>query len=572
MPRILRLLAALLLIFLILAVWFWWNRPTRVDMAGYVPADSLVYFESNSLIDVATAITNTDAWQKLAARVPGGLPQQHNDWRSWFLKVTGLGSTPSVIATRAQVAFVLLDLTATENGDALEFKSTAALVIETHTSQSRVKPTVEKVLNDFAARAYRQPRFERINLEGSEFLRWSAPDAHRQIVATVEGSVVIIGNDENAVSACLATRHGQRPSLLHRPELEEMRSQLHAANALAFGHVSGQSAARLLSVLAPIVFGHLSQEEQFQKLISQGGSRLIGNVGWSARSAKGGIEDSYHIAVKPELMARLRPAFNVTQTNFEGGWQFLPADVYSVSSYNIREPATAWDVMNATVSSQLDVVSAVMFVTTFKALLAPYGIDEPDQFLKAIKPDTLTVRLNQQSDRALLITGIASPDTLRQFVSRRFGANPKTEQIAENELILSPGEEFAASFAGDYFLLGPPDDVRKSLNARANKSNLPGSSERLDSLSHYFERPSSASVVTFSQDGERVRSMLYSLAAIRGTDATQSRDAIDAAVDGLPDAVTETNLGEAGIERRTKSAFGQFGLMASLLAPRRSQP
>jgi hypothetical protein len=559
---------AIFVVLVVLAMaWFWWNRPQRVDMAAYVPADSLVYLESNNLIDVATAIATTDAWQKLEPHVAIRLPERANDWSTYLLKMTGLGPTPTVIATRAQVAFVLLDLTAAGDGDALEFKSQAALIVETHTSQSRIKPAVEKILDEFAGRAYVHPKLERVSIEGNELLRWTAPDGQRRIVASIDGSVVIVGNDEKAVTACLAARHGQRPNLLHRPELEEMRSRLSGNEALAFGYVSAPHAARLISQGAPILFGRLSQGVQLQQLLAAGAEKLLGNVGWSARSSKGGIEDNYFIGVKPELLTRLRPAFAATQTNFQGAWEFLPADVYSVTTYDIRDPATAWHSLNAAISSQLDVLSAVVFTTAFKALLTPYGIDDPDNFLTAIKPDLLTVRLDPQSERSLVIAGIASPDTLRRFISRRFGANPHSEKVGENELLFSPDETFAASVASDYFLLGAPEDVRRCLSARATKTNLPSSSARLESLTHYFERPSSSNIVTFSRDNERVRSLITSLASIRSARAADSFADVDRTLDSLPYAVTETTLGDAGIERRTRSALGQFGFLLSFLAP-----
>lgn len=567
MRRILRLFAVILVLLLIAIAWFGWNRPTRVDMAAYVPADSLVYLESSNLVDVASAIATTDAWQKLSSHVAIKLPEQRNDWATYLVKMTGLGPTLTVIATRAQVAFVMLDLTAAGEGDELQFKPQAALVVETHTSQSRIKPVVENILNDFAGHAYIQPKLEHITLEGNELIRWISPDGQRRIVASIEGSVVIVGNDEKAVTACLAARRGQRPSLLHRPELEEMRSRLNSNEALAFGYVSAPNAARLISQGAPILFGRLSQGVQLQKLLAAGASKLLGNVGWSARPSKGGIEDNYFVAVKPELLARLRPAFAATQTNFQGAWEFLPADVYSVTSYDIRDPADAWHALNAAISSQLDVLSAVVFTTAFKALLTPYGIDDPDSFLTAIKPDVLTVRLNPQSERALVIAGIASPDTLRQFMQRRFGANPRSEKVGETEILFSPDESLAASVAGDYFLLGAPDDVRRCLSTRATKNSLPSSSAGLESLTHYFERPSSSNIVTFSKDNERVRSLITSLASIRGVQAADSPGDVDRIIEGLPYAVTETSLGEGGIERRTRSAFGQFGFLVSFLAP-----
>jgi hypothetical protein len=568
MRRILRLLAVILVLLLIAVAWFWWNRPLRVDMAAYVPADSQVYLESNSLLDVAQAIATTDGWQKLGPHVALKLPQQTNDWLTYLVKTTGMGPALTVIATRAQIAFVILDLTAQGNGDALEYKSTAALVIETHTSQRRVKPAVEKLLTDFAGRAYGQPKFERITLEGNELMRWTAPDGKRRIVASIDGSVVIVANDEKAVAACMAAHHGQRPSLVRRPELEEMRARLNGNGALAFGYVSAPNAARLVSQAAPMVLGRISQGEQLQQLLAAGSSKLLGNVGWSARAAKGGIEDKYFISAKPEVLARLRPSFAPTQTNFQGGWEFLPAQVNSVTSYNLREPATAWHELNAAVSSQLDVLSAVVFTTAFKALLTPYGIDEPDTFLAAIKPDVLSVRLDPQSERALLIAGIASPDSLREFIQRRFGANPRSEKVGASEMFYSPDEAFAGSLTGDYFLLGAPEDVRRSLATHANKDGVTATSARLESLTHYFEKPSAASVVTFFRDSERTKSLITSLAAIRGSQATNSVADVDRIIEDLPYAVTETSLEDAGIERRTRSAFGQFGFLASFLAPR----
>ncbi|HXD31827.1 MAG TPA: hypothetical protein VN643_11960 [Pyrinomonadaceae bacterium] len=569
MTRILRLLAVLLFIVLIIAGWFWWDRPTPVDMAAYVPGDSLVYLEANNLLDIAGAIGATDSWQKLGPQAGIKLPEQKNSWSSYLVRLTGIGSVPTVVATRAQVAFVMLELSSTGQGDALEFNSQAALIIETHTSERRIKPALESLLNDFTKKAYGNPKLEQINIEGHQASRWTSPDGQRKIVASAEGSVIMIGNNEKAVAACLAVRSGQRPSLLHRPELEEMRARLNGNDALAFGYSASPNAARLISETAPIVFGRLTQITEFQKLLTTGTAKLVGNIGWSARASKGGIEDNYFIGLKPEVLARLRPAFRGTQTNFLGGWELLPPEVFSVTSYNIREPAVAWDQFNATVSSQLDIVSAVVFTTAFKALLAPYGIDDPDAFLKAVKPDLLTVRMEAQSERSLIIAGIASPETLRQFVSRRFGAGAKSEKIGDAELFLSEDGDFAASFAGDYFLLGAPEDVRRCLNTRASHSNLASSSERLEALSHYFEKPNLSSIVTFSKDNERASSLVTSLTVFRGAGVANPTE-LDRVIQKLPYSVTETSLGDSGIERRTRSDFGQFGFLISYLAPRSS--
>ncbi|HXM36815.1 MAG TPA: hypothetical protein VN920_16585, partial [Pyrinomonadaceae bacterium] len=61
MNRITRLLSIVLVLPLLIATWLWWNHPKKVDMAAYVPADSLLYLESNSLADIAGALMETDA-------------------------------------------------------------------------------------------------------------------------------------------------------------------------------------------------------------------------------------------------------------------------------------------------------------------------------------------------------------------------------------------------------------------------------------------------------------------------------------------------------------------------------
>ena len=101
MNRILRLLAIVVVLALIAIGWFWWNQPQRVDMAAYVPADSLVYLEANSLTDVAAAITGTDAWQHLEPYLGIKGTKHQSSWLTSLIRITGLGSTPAVIAARA---------------------------------------------------------------------------------------------------------------------------------------------------------------------------------------------------------------------------------------------------------------------------------------------------------------------------------------------------------------------------------------------------------------------------------------------------------------------------------------
>ena len=46
--------------------WLWWTRPVKVDMAAYVPADSIIYFEADSLPEIFGAVASTDDWREFA--------------------------------------------------------------------------------------------------------------------------------------------------------------------------------------------------------------------------------------------------------------------------------------------------------------------------------------------------------------------------------------------------------------------------------------------------------------------------------------------------------------------------
>ena len=567
MRRIFRLFAIIVVLILIAILWFWWNRPIPVDMAANVPADSLVYLEANSLTDITSAISETDTWQSVAIDLGFTPAKRRNDWLTYLAKTTGLGSATAVIAARAQIAFVILDLSSQGNGDALEFKSQVAVIVETHTSAYRVRPAMESAISTLAARIYVHPRVERVTIDGNDFTRWIAPDNQRRIVAAVDGSLVVVGNDERAVSACLAARHGERPSLLHKADLEEMRTRLKAAEALAFGYASGANTARIISVIAPMKVGVFFAQPQFQKLLTMGAANLLGNVAWSAHRFNGGIEDSYLIDLKPEDAARLQPAFVRADQRLQGAWEFVPAEADSVSSYNILEPSNAWLTCKTVISSRLDILSAVLFTDLSRNAFQPYGIDEPDVFLQGIKPEILTVRIASQSEHPLVVAHIGKADILHQFITRRFGTKPRSEKVGDVEVVLSPDEEFAASFADDYFLLGAPADVRRSLASRAAHESLTSSSSAVAALTHYLERPSAAHVVTYARDGERTRAFINTVAIIRGTRSSISSGQIDRVISGLPFATTETKLGENGFERRTRSAFGQFAFLVSYLNP-----
>ena len=220
-------LLAVGLVALAAVAWVWWSRPVRVDMAAYVPADAVVYLEANSLTEIVGGLASTEAWREFAPAAGVGKGWGGAGWLGRFAALTGVGSGESVVLSRAQVAVAVLGFKAEEESEtAITFAPRVALVAETHTSDWRARPAVEKLIGDFARRSFGEPRVARVEFDGVPAVVWEeTAGSRRKVFAAVREGVAVVGNDEKVVRACLDVRRGARPSLAGNAQLEEMRAR-----------------------------------------------------------------------------------------------------------------------------------------------------------------------------------------------------------------------------------------------------------------------------------------------------------------------------------------------------------
>jgi hypothetical protein len=572
-----KLFALAIVLIAIAGVWLWWNRPQKVDMAAYVPADALVYLEANSLPEIVQGLSQTDAWKVLAP--PAGIRSDLGQlgWLSRLSAWTGIGTAETVTLSRAQVAIVVLSLEAADAGETLKIKPRYGVVAETHTSEWRTRASVEKRVGDFARRAYKTPTVERKKIDDVEFVTWKAPAGDRQIIAAVMGSVAVIGTDENTVRTILAVKRGERPSLAGSPLLEEMRRRVDAQAGLAFGYVSPQGAAQLLEVGIAAYAGQISNNPQIQGAIAsrlpQMANKLLGGAGWSARFVKGSVEDRYFLALQNGVAERLKTPFAPAASSTIKAGQLLPAETYRLTRYNYRDPAEAWRGLNAAISSQLDALGAVSIGLLLKAALEPYGIEEPDTFLTAIGSEIVTAGLDNAGSSTVTIMEVKDEKRLRDFVLKRLGPRPRTERVGDADLLISRDEERgAASFVSGHLIMGLEANVRRCLEALAQGRTLEVGSSFQQALQRAADSSSPPAVITFTDDDASALSLITAIASQPAARARAfNQEETERALNQLPYTVSETNLMEGGFEKRTRSAFGQFGTLVSQFSPGTSQ-
>ena len=537
-----RILLVAVLTLILAFVWIWLNRPQRVDMSAAAPASALVYLESNSLVEVADGIAATSTW-KLVQPLIG---ETKTDWPSLqtrrFIAFTGIGPTTSVILARAQVAMVMIDLGAREEAETMTLKPEAALLIETHTSKRRIKSTVEQALQTFAERFYARPTLRRTVVDGDEFLIWSAAENNRQIVAIIDDSLVIVANSDRAVKACLEARRGLRPSLNNEPELQRMKSSLSADGALAFGFVPPSHAPELLALATPVALGRAPGGAQIDGLVARSAAKILSSAGWSAKLVEGAIEDHYFFALNSAVVSRMRPVFRPPQQPLKPT-VFIPQTLQSVTVYGFKQPDQTWRELQTTLSSQLDTLSAVLLTSVLKSGLTPYGIDDPEKFLRLVGPEVMTLRLKNEGS-SVLIAQVRDEPGLRALLQ-----NPVAQTSDNEELKLT------VHYQGGYVLMGSADDVQTCLHATSEEK-----------LKHFGSEPT-ATIVTYSDDSQRVADFISAIARAQNTTTKVNGEAQMRLVLQLPYAVTETSLSESGLDRRTRSPFGQFSALVPLLFP-----
>jgi hypothetical protein len=147
------------------------------------------------------------------------------------------------------------------------------------------------------------------------------------------------------------------------------------------------------------------------------------------------------------------------------------------------------------------------------------------------------------------------------------GAGAKSKQVGEAEMIIAADEaRGAASFTGDYLIIGGVEEVRRCLQER-NAARTLGSVNAFQQASRLTSASDPANSNTYTLDYDPARRFISFLGKQRGLrNSPPDAAALQRSLTSLPFAISETSLVEGGFEKKTHSSFGQFGAMLVQLA------
>lgn len=562
------LLAALAAVGIIVG-WLYLNRPNRADMAAYAPADSLAYVEADSLTELAEGVEGTTAWKSLAGLIGARSNLVPGQWWIRIARWTGIGSPETIVIARSQVAIVFTGAEVSESGPSLNVKPLAALVIETHTSQRRMRSVLERQIEAFARRIYAQPQLIRKQVDGVELSEWVSADAKRHLVTAFVDTAAVVGNDEASVLNCIAARQGKRPALAGEKQFKDLRTTVAASGAAVFGYVSKPGFKSLLQAFALYRAGSTPDAVPVSRLLADTLGNLVEGVGWSSRFIDGMVEDRCAIALAEGVADKLRPSAVPPDHFVLGDLPYVPPDAHSVSLYHFHDVEGLWRDLNASVSSHADVLGAIASRPMLRTLLKPYGIDDADSFVHAVGTHLETIRLDPSSP-SVLLGEVLDRQSLRKISQKRLGPRTTTETIGAADLVLSGSDNWAMSFPENQFLSGPAEAVRRCLQAKAQSQSL-GSVDAVRKAGRLVDASLPLIAVTFTNDQPAAVSFVELFSQQERSTFSTNAAGVDQALHSLPYAVSVTMLRDNGLEWTSRSAFGLVGSLLVTLTPESSR-
>jgi len=567
-PLINRRRAGIIIIALFIGLsvaWIFWNRPQKAEMSQFAPVEGLAFVEANDLSALFNGIEQTNAWQALAA--PIGAPSRISPNRWWITlaRWTGIGSADALLFARSQVAVVFSGAEGNQAGNTLTIKPLTTFIIETHTSQRRMRAAVERHLEDFARRIYRDPIFVRKTIDKLEFNEWTSADGTHQIVFAFLDTAVIVGNDETSVLHSIRARMGSGPSLRDVAEFKDVRRRTQSSDAAIFGFVSQSGIKSLLQAYALYRSDSSADAITGARIFADTFGGIIKNAGWSASFRDGMVEDRCSVGLADGVAHKLRTSAIPERGPDLANLQFVPSSVQSVSLYQLHDAVSFWSELNAAVSSHADLIGAIAARPMLKSVLKPYGIDDPDAFSRAIGTRIQTIRVEENSPSVLVAESFDRP-ALRNLAMRRLGQNPKSEKLGDAELLLSSNDNWAAAFINNYFLIGPSDLVRHCLLTQSTSASL-STAEQFRKAQSHVDVSLPMIALTFTKDERAAISFIETFAHQQRSAFSTTGAEIDQATKRFPLALSATVLGESSVEWTSRSSFGLGGSLAAQLFP-----
>jgi len=509
---------------IILSVFTACRTPPKIDMRKLAPNDAIVYLEIGNLAATLESLTESRAFQELAAETPD------------------FSALENVQMAVAVTGFETSEKQVSDDNAVLDFKPQFVVIAETHAWSWQTLALAENQINNFVIKNFGQEtQLEKVDKFDGKFFTWTAAD-NRKIFAFVQDSLIYFGNDQAAIEKCLAVKNNKAESLLKNESLERSYSTGNSA----FGYVSPAGIAQIANLAAVGLAVQTTEESGGRSFIAGVLPQILQNttkeIVWTANKTERGIEDKFSVSLTPEVSAVVKETLATAEQTPAGSIEFLPPDFFSATRYNLRNPLIAWRSLLLVTAQNADTVSGKFLIEVSDSLLEPYGIAKAEDFLSQIDSEIITAQFDAEGERSAAIFRVKVAENLKTSISKEINFKAESEKKFDAEIWFSEDKKTAAAFIENNLILGESESVLKCLQAKQSGQNF--------AKNPNYQKVAASQFVaaTFARDLDSAGKIVEVLAKKKDTDRKLATFYL-----------TETRFTDKGIERKTVSDFGLIG-------------
>lgn len=504
-----------------------------IDPRTVIPADSLVYLETSDLGKALAAITSNPKLRQFATTMPD---------------TTALnGIRLSVAVTGFQTSEEAIS----EENSVLNFIPRFVAVAETNAWNFQALSFTENQIGEFINDAYGGE----VNLltedkYGGKYFTWTAVDG-RKAFALVLGSLILFGNDEAGIEACINTMNGGGERIAANPKVSAF-----SRDSLAAGFVSKEGVAQLANIAGVSFAIDSGDEAEVRNFVAQVMPQIVRNsvseATWTARRLEDGrIEDKYEFSLAPDTAGVLAETIVTGPGVDQALRRSAPAEAHSATTYDLKDAQIAWRSVLFMARTKVDAPFGNLISALSPAVFESYGIADGELFLSSVENGLQTVRFDSDGEEVAVIAKIKDLEDLKRSLARDLKASEPPAQTGGFEAFRTEDTSIAAAIIENIIVIGDATTVDKCVAAfKSGQESTPSSVN---------DKPAGpgAPIITIGRDAETGPALMRTLKG--GMDAPTI----------VQDHVTETRFNQNGIVRRTVSDFGFIGAIIRRLDPER---
>ena len=425
------------------------TKPT--DPRTVIPADALVYLETNDLGAAMGAITDSEAFAKISSKKPD------------------LSSLKGVKTAIAVTGFETNELEVTEENSVLNFRPHFVAAIETNAWGWQAERFADNQLGEFVNESYggEVELVVTAKNDGKSFV-WTAPDG-RKAYALLQGSLLFFSNDESAIEKCLAVKRGEADSIAKS-------GRTAGEGKMASGFISPDGVAQIANIAGISLAMKASEEGEVKSFVARVLPEVLRNsvkeVIWSSEITKDGILDKYDVTLDADITRAFDETLNTASAQPNGLEEFVPAQFVSATRYNLKDPRLAWRSILLSLKAKTDAVSGNLISGFSDSLFEPYAIENAEAFLGSAGGELITVKLDPEGEAAAVIARAKDIAELKKSVAKEINFAKPAEKNGDAEVWKSGDGDLAAAFVGNVVILGDAETVLKCLAAKQGGENL----------------------------------------------------------------------------------------------------